>query len=50
MSQHLETLSLHAGQTPEASTGSRAVPIYQTTAMFLRILIMQPTFCTKRVW
>ena len=45
MSQHLETLSLHAGQTPEASTGSRAAPIYQTTSYaFLRILIMQPTY------
>ncbi|MGC6367310.1 MAG: O-acetylhomoserine aminocarboxypropyltransferase/cysteine synthase family protein [Candidatus Marinamargulisbacteria bacterium] len=32
MSQHIETISLHAGQSPEASTGSRAVPIYQTTS------------------
>ena len=32
MSQNLETLSLHAGQTPDAVTGSRAVPIYQTTS------------------
>lgn len=27
-----ETLALHAGQTPDAATGARAVPIYQTTA------------------
>jgi O-acetylhomoserine (thiol)-lyase len=29
---HLETLSLHAGQTPDPTTGSRAVPIYQTSS------------------
>lgn len=27
-----ETLQLHAGQTPDSSTNSRAVPIYQTTS------------------
>ncbi len=27
-----ETLSLHAGQRPDPVTGSRAVPIYQTTS------------------
>ena len=27
-----ETLCLHAGQVPDAETGSRAVPIYQTTS------------------
>jgi O-acetylhomoserine (thiol)-lyase len=27
-----ETLSLHAGHHPDAATGSRAVPIYQTTS------------------
>jgi len=32
MSQHIETLSLHAGHTPDSDTGSRAVPIYQTTS------------------
>lgn len=26
------TLALHAGQRPDAATGSRAVPIYQTTS------------------
>ncbi|QDP41215.1 PLP-dependent aspartate aminotransferase family protein [Radiobacillus deserti] len=28
----LETLSLHGGQSPDPTTGSRAVPIYQTTS------------------
>jgi len=28
----LETLSLHAGQAPDPTTGARAVPIYQTTS------------------
>ena len=28
----LETLALHAGYRPDATTGSRAVPLYQTTA------------------
>jgi O-acetylhomoserine (thiol)-lyase len=27
-----ETLALHAGQEPDSTTGSRALPIYQTTA------------------
>jgi O-acetylhomoserine (thiol)-lyase len=30
--EHLSTLSLHAGQVPDPTTGSRAVPIYQTTS------------------
>jgi O-acetylhomoserine/O-acetylserine sulfhydrylase len=30
--QHFDTLQLHAGQTPDATTNSRAVPIYQTTS------------------
>lgn len=29
---HLDTLCLHAGQRPDADTGSRTVPIYQTTS------------------
>ena len=29
---NFETLQLHAGQTPDAETKSRAVPIYQTTS------------------
>ena len=28
----IETLCLHAGQIPDAQTGSRAVPLYQTTS------------------
>ena len=31
-----ETLCLHAGQIPDAQTGSRALPIYQTTSCCLR--------------
>jgi O-acetylhomoserine (thiol)-lyase len=30
--KNLSTLALHAGQTPDPTTGSRAVPIYQTTS------------------
>lgn len=29
---HPETLAVHAGQQPDPATGSRAVPIYQTTS------------------
>ena len=35
MSDHqfqVETLAIHAGQTPDAATGARALPIYQTTS------------------
>jgi O-acetylhomoserine (thiol)-lyase len=32
MSSHIETISLHAGQSPDPTTGSRAVPIHQTTS------------------
>src|SRR5512135_868762 len=28
----IETLALHGGQEPDPTTGSRAVPIYQTTS------------------
>src|SRR6202142_659337 len=28
----LATLAVHAGQSPDPATGSRAVPIYQTTS------------------
>ncbi len=31
-----ETLALHAGQTPDPTTGSRAVPIHQTTSYQFR--------------
>lgn len=33
---HRETLALHAGQQPDPATGSRAVPIYQTTSFVFR--------------
>src|SRR6202008_2167128 len=29
---HPDTLAVHAGQSPDPATGSRAVPIYQTTS------------------
>ena len=33
---HLETLALHAGHQPDSATGSRAVPIYQTSSYVFR--------------
>src|SRR5512133_1156711 len=33
---NLSTLAVHAGQTPDPTTGSRAVPIYQTTSYVFR--------------
>ncbi|HAV12352.1 MAG TPA: O-acetylhomoserine aminocarboxypropyltransferase [Opitutae bacterium] len=33
---NIGTLSLHAGHTPDSETGSRAVPIYQTTSYMFR--------------
>ncbi|WPB79208.1 O-acetylhomoserine aminocarboxypropyltransferase/cysteine synthase family protein [Archangium violaceum] len=35
-SKHFETLALHAGYEPDPTTGSRAVPIYQTTSYRFR--------------
>ena len=35
MADHIfqpETLAIHAGQIPDAATGARALPIYQTTS------------------
>jgi O-acetylhomoserine (thiol)-lyase len=32
----LGTKSLHAGQSPDPTTGSRAVPLYQTTSYVFR--------------
>src|ERR1044071_211793 len=34
--QRPATAALHAGQTPEPTTGARAVPIYQTTSFVFR--------------
>jgi hypothetical protein len=40
-----ETLALHGGQEADPTTGSRAVPIYQTTwRINLRIRITPPIF------
>ncbi len=36
MSQGIYTTALHAGQKPDPTTGSRAVPIYQTTSYVFR--------------
>ena len=33
--QHPDTLAVHAGQSPDPATGSRAVPIYQTASYVL---------------
>ncbi|RKH14532.1 O-acetylhomoserine aminocarboxypropyltransferase/cysteine synthase [Corallococcus praedator] len=33
---HFDTLALHAGYSPDPTTGSRAVPIYQTTSYRFR--------------
>ncbi|MEI6034581.1 MAG: O-acetylhomoserine aminocarboxypropyltransferase/cysteine synthase family protein [Verrucomicrobiae bacterium] len=33
---HFDTLQLHAGQVPDPTTGSRAVPIYQTTSFVFK--------------
>ena len=35
-SKGLSTLALHAGQVPDPTTGSRAVPIYQTTSFVFK--------------
>jgi len=36
MNWRAETLALHAGQSPDPATGSRAVPIHQTTSYVFR--------------
>jgi len=36
MSNKIETQALHAGQIPDPTTGSRAVPVYRTTAYVFR--------------
>jgi O-acetylhomoserine (thiol)-lyase len=35
-SKNLNTVALHAGQTPDSATGARAVPIYQTTSFVFK--------------
>jgi len=34
--KNLSTIALHAGQTPDSTTLSRAVPIYQTTSYIFK--------------
>jgi O-acetylhomoserine (thiol)-lyase len=41
----LETLCLHGGQRPDSETGSRAVPIYQTTSF-----VFPDTECAARLF
>lgn len=36
MSNHIETQALHAGYTPDPTTGSRAVPLYRTSSFEFR--------------
>lgn len=33
---HFETIARHGGQSPDTDTGSRAVPIYQTSSYVFR--------------
>ena len=40
-----ETLQLHAGQVVDATTKSRAVPIYQTTSFVFKDAEKQLAFC-----
>jgi len=40
----IETLALHGGQDADPATGSRAVPIYQTTSYSSKIPNMRPIF------
>lgn len=35
-----DTLQVHAGQNTDPTTGSRAVPIYQTTSYVFEFLII----------
>jgi O-acetylhomoserine (thiol)-lyase len=42
--QHLETLALHAGQVADPTTGSRAVPIYQTTSYVFKPSVAWVTY------
>ena len=46
--QHLATLAVHAGQSPDPATGSRAVPIYQTTSYLFRTLTTPDVYLRLR--
>ena len=51
MPHRFETLQIHAGQEVDATTKSRAVPIYQTTAYnFDDADHAARLFCAARVW
>ena len=43
-----DTLALHAGQEPDPTTGSRAVPIYQTTSYVFKDTEHAPTSLASR--
>ncbi len=45
---NLGTLALHAGQVPDPTTGSRAVPIYQTTSYVFRNTKHAEDLCALR--
>ena len=46
-----DTLSLHAGQSPDSENGSRAVPIYQTTSyVFKGVDHAASMFNLERPW
>ncbi len=45
---HLETLALHAGQSVDSDTRSRAVPIYQTTSYVFRDTDHAANLCALR--
>ena len=42
-----DTLQVHAGQVPDPVTGSRAVPLYQTTSFVFNNSEIQPTMFLK---
>ena len=46
-----DTLQVHAGQVPDPVTGSRAVPLYQTTSfVFNNSDHAEARFCFTRSW
>ena len=42
-----DTLQIHAGQEPDAATGSRAVPLIRLHPMYLKMHSMQKIFSLK---
>ena len=47
---NLNTIGLHAGQEPDPTTGSRAVPIYQTTSYNFKNTEHAEPVRVKRIW